>query len=442
MFTNWYGSRCARSGAAKVIIALSLAANAHGNGHPAAAGQPCDVITQELTLDFEHTGTSSATIEFDFCSPVALDDVSFITLDTVVAEITTTSSVLHSYALVAELLSDGQPVVALSSMTGSQSGTFTTKRNFPPRVDGDIPGDVTVDGLRITSAVSDTSMSVRYTGAYSDNAVRVRIARGSIGSGSCHNVAIVPAALPVVVVGAGSSDWITQMFDSPIPATDLHFALVQHPGYSISNATIDSFDIEGQLLLDNGDMLQMDNWSTPGASGPPSEMRVWGCAVRLAIGYPACAALGRREITGWRWRVHKTGDGLLTVTQIDPTKIWFLRHPCGPKGDVNLDGDIDGIDLATMLAEWGPCDTANDCTADVTGDCVVDGSDVAVLLGQWSEPDIAGDLTGDGLVDGSDLAILLGDWGACGACDDCPADLDDDCAVNGADLAILLGGWG
>ncbi|MBX3355274.1 MAG: DNRLRE domain-containing protein [Phycisphaeraceae bacterium] len=49
-----------------------------------------------------------------------------------------------------------------------------------------------------------------------------------------------------------------------------------------------------------------------------------------------------------------------------------------------------------------------------------------------------GDLNVDGFVNGVDLAILLGQWGACA---DCTADINRDGDVNGADLAILLGGW-
>ncbi len=48
----------------------------------------------------------------------------------------------------------------------------------------------------------------------------------------------------------------------------------------------------------------------------------------------------------------------------------------------------------------------------------------------------AGDLDGDGDVDGADLAILLADWGRGGG-----SDLDGDGTVGGADLTILLANW-
>lgn len=52
------------------------------------------------------------------------------------------------------------------------------------------------------------------------------------------------------------------------------------------------------------------------------------------------------------------------------------------------------------------------------------------------------DLDGDGDVDGIDLALLLGQWGRCPSKAECDADLDSSGSVNGFDLAILLAAWG
>ena len=70
------------------------------------------------------------------------------------------------------------------------------------------------------------------------------------------------------------------------------------------------------------------------------------------------------------------------------------------------------------------------------------GGDFILTGGFWAfsaEPPSPGDIDGDGDVDAVDLAALLGDWGACPGC---PADLDGDGDVDAADLAILLGHWG
>jgi endonuclease/exonuclease/phosphatase family metal-dependent hydrolase len=64
------------------------------------------------------------------------------------------------------------------------------------------------------------------------------------------------------------------------------------------------------------------------------------------------------------------------------------------------------------------------------------GALVSVII---EEAGVPADLNGDGVVDGADLGTLLASWGPC---DGCPADLNDDGAVDGADLGTLLAAWG
>jgi len=71
---------------------------------------------------------------------------------------------------------------------------------------------------------------------------------------------------------------------------------------------------------------------------------------------------------------------LLTMSLTDSTA---LGQTCSCLGDFNLDGQIDGGDLGTLLGYWGS-----------------------------SAP--GADLDGNGLVDGGDLGSLLGLWGPCG----------------------------
>ena len=51
------------------------------------------------------------------------------------------------------------------------------------------------------------------------------------------------------------------------------------------------------------------------------------------------------------------------------------------------------------------------------------------------------DFSADGQVDGNDLAVLLASWGQSGLGQERP-DLNDDGSIDGADLAILLNAWG
>lgn len=58
------------------------------------------------------------------------------------------------------------------------------------------------------------------------------------------------------------------------------------------------------------------------------------------------------------------------------------------------------------------------CTGDIVGDGRVDGADLGTLLAYWGPRtnatfSIASDLDNDGQIDGADLGILLANWGAC-----------------------------
>lgn len=59
----------------------------------------------------------------------------------------------------------------------------------------------------------------------------------------------------------------------------------------------------------------------------------------------------------------------------------------GCTGDLNVDGVVDGFDLANLLAAWGPCTQDHiDCPGDLDGNHVVNGIDLAMLLGEWTLP--------------------------------------------------------
>lgn len=65
-------------------------------------------------------------------------------------------------------------------------------------------------------------------------------------------------------------------------------------------------------------------------------------------------------------------------------RLFFTCHcPSPPAADLNDDGLVNSLDLATLLNAWGP------------------------------NPGHPADLDGDGTVGASDLAILLGSWGPC-----------------------------
>ena len=54
---------------------------------------------------------------------------------------------------------------------------------------------------------------------------------------------------------------------------------------------------------------------------------------------------------------------------------------CDCRGDVNTDGRVDGIDLASLLSQWGP--NAAGASCDFNLDARVDGTDLATMLAAW-----------------------------------------------------------
>lgn len=363
-----------------ILCASSLYAQ---RATPPTGDQPCTVQTRTFTADIMHAGTLQVVVDVPFCAPVSMEGVSLVVLETLIAEITSTSGVSHNLNFAVELMDSGSPVASLAPASGNQSGNLTSHRNFVLRTSGELASTAIVNGIRLTSTVSSASLSVRYRGAYQNNTIRAHFARGPIGDGDCHAIRAVTGAGPVVVTGTGTSAWIEQPFDEPVPLAGLHFVLPNRPGFSITGSMGDSFDIEAQLQLDNDETLQMDNWSVPGATAAPAGQNIWAREVRRTIAYPECLELEDRFITGWRWRVHKSGAGTLTMTPGDPIFIRFLRKPCEKPGDFTGDGVVDVLDLLFLLSSWGTCPDPEHCPADLNGDCTVDVIDLLVVLANW-----------------------------------------------------------
>jgi subtilisin family serine protease len=109
------------------------------------------------------------------------------------------------------------------------------------------------------------------------------------------------------------------------------------------------------------------------------------------------------------------------------------RHPEWPNAEVPLEDLSDAV-MDLLLSTAVPIDALNPGFEGMLGTGRLDVA-AAVAIGPPANP---ADLDGSGEVDGGDLAILLASWGAC---TDCEADLDDSGAVDGGDLAVLLAAW-
>jgi hypothetical protein len=57
--------------------------------------------------------------------------------------------------------------------------------------------------------------------------------------------------------------------------------------------------------------------------------------------------------------------------------------PINP-ADLNADGKVDGVDLGSLLLQWGKCSKDVFCQPDFNGSGIVDGSDLGLLLLNWT----------------------------------------------------------
>ena len=82
--------------------------------------------------------------------------------------------------------------------------------------------------------------------------------------------------------------------------------------------------------------------------------------------------------------------------------------------------------------DFGSCDAACKCPADLDGDGSVGGGDLGLMLAAWGTAD--GDLNGDGQTNGADLGIALSSWGSCRPdCDGNGVSDEDEIAAGAAD---------
>ena len=90
-----------------------------------------------------------------------------------------------------------------------------------------------------------------------------------------------------------------------------------------------------------------------------------------------------------------------------------MTLPAGlPLGTLRLTVTANGI-ASDPYVFWNP---NPGCLADLNLDGLVNGADMAIVLAGWGTPAAStggGDLTGDGMIGGDDLGVVLAAWGAC-----------------------------
>lgn len=104
------------------------------------------------------------------------------------------------------------------------------------------------------------------------------------------------------------------------------------------------------------------------------------------------------------------GEDGIFGTEDDDFVLFSLDAYIGSSPTGQLEG-LEPTDFVAAIAFGAP----TGCAADLTGDGEVNGADLASLLANWGTAAKGADFNGDGVIDGADLASLLSAWGPCEA---------------------------
>jgi parallel beta-helix repeat protein len=91
-------------------------------------------------------------------------------------------------------------------------------------------------------------------------------------------------------------------------------------------------------------------------------------------------------------------------------------YPTGVASETQLIGTTICGNAGRNVVGAYQADTASqvcDCRADLNGDGIVNGVDLATILSNWGTASATADLSGDGTVSGADLSTVLAAWGTC-----------------------------
>ncbi len=191
-----------------------------------------------------------------------------------------------------------------------------------------------------------------------------RIAVGSPGSGV--SVGIDSGAVYVLErVGAPGSSWQLAQTVLPAQATPLQKfgTRVSIDGDTLVVGSLRSVEVSGthELFTRSGSAW---NRSLPIRSGLSVAVRGEYCAVGSPRDIRAGVAVG---------------DARIELRLADSDSDANADRCERAQGDLDLNGAVEGADLAALLAAWGETQSV----ADVDRSGVVDGSDLAVLLASW-----------------------------------------------------------
>jgi formylglycine-generating enzyme required for sulfatase activity len=130
------------------------------------------------------------------------------------------------------------------------------------------------------------------------------------------------------------------------------------------------------------------SYVAPAASSPPQvQLALEDCVVMSNSATVSQGGIGILHEMPMQMQVSLSGTEVCyNQPRPNVTGPWLdggSNQVCGCAADLNSDGRIDGVDLATVLARWGVCAPGEDCVGDINSDRSVDGADLAHVLGGW-----------------------------------------------------------
>jgi hypothetical protein len=172
----------------------------------------------------------------------------------------------------------------------------------------------------------------------------------------------------------------------------------------------------GAMILINGSRPTMIDCTISGNSVSNAQGQPQGAAGAVSIGNGALTLVGC-TVTG-NSANYAGGAFLLTSSGtlvLESTRVCGNTAPNGTQIHLNGGGGTVNEDAPSCISnDCNDCPVAPACFADLDANGFVDGSDLGSLLAAWGPcADCLADIDGDGFVNGRDLGMMLGSWGAC-----------------------------
>lgn len=221
-------------------------------------------------------------------------------------------------------------------------------------------------------AVEYDDFTDRVIGINAASKAVVAVARGANGT-------IVTATLPTTFTLSGKVSAATDPRSGRIYVTSAGSSAIYGVTVSASGTATDTEVITGSAIV-SPQALQVDGLGQLVfvSAGKTWVLRKSGQAWALNTASPlgGLTANGFLRVGRSRLNVPAGSAALATTDEVAPVALPPASADC--EADLNLDGQVDGADLSTLLSQWG-----TNSTADLDQNDTTDGADLAVLLSQW-----------------------------------------------------------